>query len=402
MMTTIWAGLSVGAIYAIVAIGYNIVYVASARVQLRPGAVRDDRRLHRASRRARAARAALWLAIIVCAVVGALIGALEELLAIRWLRGRGAHNELVTTLGVATILSGLALRDLGFGTPAASPTSPSQAPLDLLGGRVLLVEVLLIVVAAIVVAVGAGCHHQAHDDRTRRASPHPRIARPARCAASTCAGSRSGAFVARRRLLAARSARSSAPRPSPLYNLGDLLAVKAFVALAIGGFGSYPEQLIGGFVVGLLEVFAARYLGSEWQNITVFVLLLVVLLVIPHGVLRHEHRDGRSDREDRRCERYKRSPFWIFPLALGARHHARCPSAAPHRGTLRLIISIALLALLVVGLNIAFGYAGELALGQSAIYAVGAYFAGYFAIQGLDLPLTLVIAIARRRAPSAC
>ncbi len=52
------------------------------------------------------------------------------------------------------------------------------------------------------------------------------------------------------------------------------------------------------------------------------------------------------------------------------------------RGTLRLVVSIALLSLLVVGLNVAFGFAGELALGQSAIYAVGAYFAGYFAIQG--------------------
>lgn len=49
--------------------------------------------------------------------------------------------------------------------------------------------------------------------------------------------------------------------------------------------------------------------------------------------------------------------------------------------------------MLVAGLNIAFGYAGELALGQSAIYATGAYFAGYFAIQGLDLSITLVIAI---------
>ncbi|KAA9156302.1 branched-chain amino acid ABC transporter ATP-binding protein/permease, partial [Microbacterium lushaniae] len=89
---------------------------------------------------------------------------------------------------------------------------------------------------------------------------------------------------------------------------------------------------------------------------------------------------------------YRRFPFWIVPLALGLAVMA-LPFIGAERATLRLVISIALLSLLVVGLNVAFGYAGELALGQSAIYAVGAYFAGYFAIQGLDLPVTLVIAV---------
>ncbi|MGN7860904.1 branched-chain amino acid ABC transporter ATP-binding protein/permease [Microbacterium sp. 22303] len=89
---------------------------------------------------------------------------------------------------------------------------------------------------------------------------------------------------------------------------------------------------------------------------------------------------------------YRRFPFWVFPLAIGVLVMLM-PFLGVARGTLRLTISIALLSLLVVGLNIAFGFAGELALGQSAIYAVGAYFAGYFAVQGLDLPVTLVIAI---------
>jgi branched-chain amino acid transport system permease protein len=90
--------------------------------------------------------------------------------------------------------------------------------------------------------------------------------------------------------------------------------------------------------------------------------------------------------------RYRSLPFWIIPLALGL-VVMMMPFLGFSRGTLRLTISIALLALLVVGLNIAFGFAGELALGQSAIYATGAYFAGYFAVQGLDLPITLAIAI---------
>lgn len=89
---------------------------------------------------------------------------------------------------------------------------------------------------------------------------------------------------------------------------------------------------------------------------------------------------------------YRRLPFWIVPLLAGIVVMLLPLLGAP-RGTLRLMVSIALLSLLVVGLNIAFGYAGELALGQAAIYATGAYFAGYFAVQGLDLPVTLVIAV---------
>ncbi|WP_336632705.1 MULTISPECIES: branched-chain amino acid ABC transporter ATP-binding protein/permease [unclassified Microbacterium] len=89
---------------------------------------------------------------------------------------------------------------------------------------------------------------------------------------------------------------------------------------------------------------------------------------------------------------YHRAPWWAIPLALGFAVMTLPALGAP-RGTLRLVISIALLSMLVVGLNIALGYAGELALGQSAIYAVGAYFAGYFAVHGLDLPVTLLIAI---------
>lgn len=90
--------------------------------------------------------------------------------------------------------------------------------------------------------------------------------------------------------------------------------------------------------------------------------------------------------------RFVRIPFWILPLACAGVVLA-LPMLGAAPATLRIIVSICLLALLVVGLNITLGYGGELALGQSALYAVGAYLAGYFAIQGADLSITLVIAV---------
>jgi branched-chain amino acid transport system permease protein len=89
---------------------------------------------------------------------------------------------------------------------------------------------------------------------------------------------------------------------------------------------------------------------------------------------------------------YRRGPFWIIPLVFGLAV-LFMPFYVPDAGFLRMVVSIAFLSMLVVGLNITFGYAGELALGQSAIYAVGAYGAGILAVKGLDLPVTLVVAI---------
>jgi branched-chain amino acid transport system permease protein len=287
MMTTVWAGLVLGAIYAIVAVGYNIVYIASrvfnfaqaqfvmigAFVALEGGS---------------ALALPLPVTMVLCAVVGGIIGALEEVLAIRRLRGRGAHNELVTTLGVATLLSGIALVVFGSNPKQLTYFSGEQ-PLDLLGGRILLGE-LLIIIAAVVLAVAVGIVAK------WTAVGLAALATSEDREASTLRGINVGmlalgAFVIAGALLAAAGALIGT-KTFAIYNVGDLLAVKAFVALAIGGFGSFPGALIGGFAVGLIETFGARYVGSDWQNIIVFALLLVVLLVIPSGIF--GRRAGRA------------------------------------------------------------------------------------------------------------
>jgi branched-chain amino acid transport system permease protein len=76
-----------------------------------------------------------------------------------------------------------------------------------------------------------------------------------------------------------------APVTLAMTDVGNLLAVKAFVALALGGFGSQPGALLGGFATGLAESLTARYIGPEYTDPVVFALLLVVLMVSPGGVL---------------------------------------------------------------------------------------------------------------------
>jgi len=279
VITTLWAGLAIGAVYAIVAIAYNVVFVATRILNFAQAyilmigtfiAVEMASRLH----------VPLPVAVIICAVAGALIGAIEEIVAVRRLVNTGAHTELVTTLGVGVILSGIALLVWGS-EPLSVPYLQEIPTLDVFGGRVALGE-LVIIGSAIVLGLGAWfVSRHSMIGLTALATSEDRDAAMLR--GINVRWLSTGAFALAGALVAA-VAPIVATKTYATYHLGETLAVKAFLVLAIGGFGSYIGALLGGVVVGVLEMFAARYLGSEWQNITVFVLLLIVLVVLPNGV----------------------------------------------------------------------------------------------------------------------
>jgi branched-chain amino acid transport system permease protein len=77
------------------------------------------------------------------------------------------------------------------------------------------------------------------------------------------------------------------PKTFAVATLGSALALKGFVAMAIGGFGSAPGALIGGFAVGLIESESGRYLGTSYSTLMVFSALLLVLLLKPTGLFGH-------------------------------------------------------------------------------------------------------------------
>ncbi len=82
------------------------------------------------------------------------------------------------------------------------------------------------------------------------------------------------------------------PKTFAVATLGTALALKGFVVLAIGGFGSMSGTLIGGVVVGMVEASAARFLGSEFAALSVLAVLLVILMARPTGLF--GSRQGRT------------------------------------------------------------------------------------------------------------
>jgi branched-chain amino acid transport system permease protein len=278
-VNTIYAGLSVGAIYVLVAVAYNIVFLATSVFNFAQAqfimlgtfvAYTCMVQFHLP-----------WPAVIVAgAGLGALLGLVEERVAIRPLRGLGFHGELVTTLGVAVLLDGVAVLLWGSQPLTVDFFGPNAA-VTIWTGRIYPAEVALIGIG-IAVAVGA----ELYSTRTmlgiaNLATAEDRVAARLR-----------GINVERLSLLAFALAGALCmglgmfvgPKTAASVDLGDNLAIKGFVALAIGGFGSQKGALAGGMAAGLAEALAARTLGADYQNAAVFLLLLFVLLVRPTGL----------------------------------------------------------------------------------------------------------------------
>ncbi|WP_029144884.1 branched-chain amino acid ABC transporter permease [Microbacterium luticocti] len=277
-MTIIWSGLALGAVYALVAIGYNIVFLSQKTFNF--------------------AQAALmmvgaflayigisvwglpwWLVAIGAGIIVGGVAALEERIAVRPVKD--SHNLLVTTLGASIIIEGIAQVIWG-GEPRRVPFFFGDQVLTLLGGRVYPVELSLIVLVLLLVVIltqylkrsitGIALLGMSEDREAAqlRGVNVRRFALIAFIFTGVLAGLL-GVFVG--------------PKTYAVATLGASLAIKGFVVLAIGGFGSMWGTIAGGLIVGLVEALASRYIGSDYANLSVFVILIAILMIKPTGLL---------------------------------------------------------------------------------------------------------------------
>jgi branched-chain amino acid transport system permease protein len=279
-MTILVAGLSTGALYAIVALACNIIFIASRVFNFAQAYI-----LMLCTFVAFSLGNVLgwpfWLTVLGCAVVGAVAGGLEEVVAIRWLAKRpGSHSELVTTLGYGLTIGGLVV--LLWGTqPKALGYWSSEPVINYLGGRFVPSDIYLIVFALVLAFVISAFMQKTTVGLASLATAEDRSAAMLRGVSVTLLAL--GAFAVAGAIVGA-VAPLIAAKTYAVSTLANALAVKSFIVLAIGGMGSQLGAIVGGFVLGMVEILAATMLGSEWRNVAAFVLLLVVLLVLPRGL----------------------------------------------------------------------------------------------------------------------
>jgi branched-chain amino acid transport system permease protein len=276
-MTTVWAGLSVGAVYALVALGYNIVYIGSGTLNFA-----------HANLMMLGIFLAYWglvqlgWAIVPVLVVALLLVALaavsEERLAIRPVRHM--QGQLVTMVGAATLITGII--EIAWGQQALSvPSFFPNAPTHVLGGAVVPDDLVLIGLAVLLTAAFALVSRFSMIGLMALAVSEDREA--AQLRGISVRRMQFGVFA-----VSGALAGLLGPFLGPLtfasYTLPASLAVIGFVALALGGYGSIVGASAGAFVIGLVQQYTSRYLGGNYENLMIFAILIIVLMVVPNGL----------------------------------------------------------------------------------------------------------------------
>jgi branched-chain amino acid transport system permease protein len=276
-VTTIWAGLSVGAVYALVALGYNIVYIGSGTLNFA-----------HANLMVLGVFLSYWgltqlgwpivPILVVAVVIVALAAVTEERVAIRPVRE--IQGQLVTMVGAATLITGII--EIIWGQQALTvPSFFSNTPTHVLGGAVVPDDLVLIGLA-VVGAVGfalvsrftmIGLSALAVSEDREAAQMRGIRVRRIQLGVFAISGALAGLL---------------GPFIGPLtfasYTLPYSLALIGFVALALGGYGSIIGATLGAFALGLVEQYTDRYIGGNYENLMVFGILIVVLMIVPNGV----------------------------------------------------------------------------------------------------------------------
>ncbi|MGH9225149.1 MAG: branched-chain amino acid ABC transporter permease [Acidimicrobiales bacterium] len=291
-------GLTLGAIYALIALGYTLVYgvlrlinfahseifmvgvFASLFAMHGLGIDADDE-----PKTGLALVGVLLLVMAAGMVVSGLTALLMERIAYRPLRRRNAPRlaALITAVGISLFLQELfAIRygrnALGF------PRVLEKRELFSVGGAVVRTDKVLVVVAALVLMVAL--------DRFVRRS---RLGRGIRATAqdpetAALMGVDINRVVALTFLLGGLLAGAAGTLfgvffEQARYNIGFLPGIKAFTAAVLGGIGNVRGALVGGLLLGLLENWGSAVLGAEWKDVFAFTVLVLVLMFRPTGLL---------------------------------------------------------------------------------------------------------------------
>ena len=277
------SGISLGSIYAIIALGYTMVYGIARMLNFAHGdiiMVGGFAIFTMVSTLGMAPLVGIVTAAAVCTVLGVTI----EFVAYRPLRGASSLAVLITAIGVSYLLQNLAL--LIFGSNARQFTSVVMVPgLALAGGRLTISgETIVTIIVCVVIMVSL----TAFINKTRIGQAMLAVSEDR--GAATLMGINVNktiaiTFAIGSALAAIAGALLCSTYPSLTPYTGSMPGIKAFVAAVFGGIGSIPGALLGGIILGVVENLSKAYISSQLSDAIVFSLLIVILLVRPTGIL---------------------------------------------------------------------------------------------------------------------
>ena len=276
-------GISIGAVYAIIALGYTMVYGIAKMLNFAHGdiiMVGAYSSFCVTNYLGLPAIVSVVISMAVCTVLGIVI----EGLAYKPLRGAPSLAVLITAIGVSYFLQNAA--QLIWSSSAKNFTSiVTFAPIRLFDGKLVVTgEVLVTVLVSVVVMFALTWFTgSTRTGKAMRAVSEDRDA--AQLMGINVNRTISTTFAIGSALAAVAGVLLCSTVPTLQPTTGSMPGIRAFTAAVLGGIGSIPGAMLGGILIGIIETFAKAYISTQFSDAVVFSVLIIILLVKPAGLL---------------------------------------------------------------------------------------------------------------------
>lgn len=274
----LFSGVTVGATYALAALGFTLIYNASNVINFAQGefimlggmlAVFFTQ-----------AGLPMPIALVLAILIPAIVGVLVEKLAIEPVKGAETVTLIIITIGASLVIRGLVQVWLGKGTHSL-PAFSGDKPIAILGATLLPQSLWVLGVTAVVVVILWYFFNRTLHGKAMLATSYNRLAAELvgintswvlfmSFAMSGALGALGGILVT--------------PITLTSYDVGIMLGLKGFVAAVVGGLGNGLGAVVGGLLVGILEAMGAGYISSSYKDAIPFVLILLILFFMPRGL----------------------------------------------------------------------------------------------------------------------
>ena len=273
------SGITIGAIYALVALGFSIIFNASHVINFAQGEFVMIGGMTTAS--LIGAGLPLPLAIVAAVIVAAAMGLALEKFAVEPARGAPVVTLIIITIGASIFLRGLATLVWDKKLHALPPFS-GQQPIEIAGAALLPQSLWVLGVTLAIVLALSWFFGRTLLGKAILATSHQRLA-----AQLVGINVRQVVFISfgLSAALGAVAGILITPITLTAWDVGIMLGLKGFAAAVLGGLGSGPGAVLGGLVLGISETLSAGYLSSAYKDVIAFVLMLAVLFFRPRGLL---------------------------------------------------------------------------------------------------------------------
>ena len=276
-------GISLGSIYAIIALGYTMVYGIAKMLNFAHGDVimigcyivftlMTGLQMNS-------------MASLICAIIGCtILGVVIEKIAYKPLRKASPLAVLITAIGVSYFLQNLAL--IIFGADTKSFTSVvNMAPIKLADGKLTIsgVTIVTVLICIVIVVALMTFIKKTKSGQAMLAVSEDKDA--AQLMGVNVNKTISLTFAIGSGLAAIAGVLLCSAYPTLSPYTGSMPGIKAFTAAVFGGIGSIPGAFIGGILLGVIEILGRAYVSSQLSDAIVFAVLIIVLLVKPTGIL---------------------------------------------------------------------------------------------------------------------